>query len=411
MKVGYVGLGKLGLPVALATEARGMKVRGHDPSPKVAKIIEDREFPHVEEGVQKLLSQSKITLHSIEDLVKWADLIFVAVQTPHGPEYGGETVLNSAPRDFDYRYLTIALREISEAAKDRDWVLPVAVISTCLPGTYEKYTSHAVSDRIEFAYNPYFIAMGTTIRDFYYPEFILIGRDGRSDVLDSFYEQVGIRAPLIGTDVVTAELTKMAYNTYIGAKIVFANAVMELAQKTGASADGVIEVLSHADKRLLSPAYLHGGMGDGGACHPRDNVALSYLASEVGLSFDLFGTITRAREVQTRWLLEEFLEAAGDLPLVVLGQAYKPQTRLQDGSPALLLVNMLEALGKAPKVWDPYTSSGPAPKAKAAYFIATAHPEFEKFKFPKGSVVLDPWRMIPVNDDYEVVRIGEGFGK
>jgi len=99
-----------------------------------------------------------------------------------------------------------------------------------------------------------------------------------------------------------AELIKVAYNTYIGMKIAFANTLMEICHKMGnIDVDQVTGALTFASRRLMSGAYLTGGMGDGGGCHPRDNIALSWLAQRLDLSFDWFASVMGAREKQTVW--------------------------------------------------------------------------------------------------------------
>jgi UDPglucose 6-dehydrogenase len=120
--------------------------------------------------------------------------------------------------------------------------------------------------------------------------------------------------------------------------------MMELCEKTGADVDDLVDALSLADRRILSTAYLRGGMGDGGGCHPRDNIALSWLAREVGLSYDLFSALMECRERQTEWLANLTLDSMALHPsgeLEVMGKAYKPETNLTVGSPAALLGNIL----------------------------------------------------------------------
>ena len=337
MRIGMIGLGKLGLPVALAIEAAGHEVSGYDPSPVVQRIREERVLPYVEEGAQALLEKTQMQFLQPFEIATWADLIFVAVQTPHQPEFEGVTRLTDERADFDYSFLEEAIDSVSEAT------CPVVVISTVLPGTIEALNAtHCL-------YNPFFIAMGTTIPDFQDPEFVLVGTDGaHPGPLRDFYATIHSK-PVFVTSIKTAELTKVAYNTFIGLKIAFANTMMELCEKTGADVDDLVDALSLADKRLISPAYLRGGMGDGGGCHPRDNIALSWLARETGLSYDLFGALMECREKQTEWLA---MITAGEMassvpfkPIEILGKAYKPNTAITTGSPSALLGNILQERG------------------------------------------------------------------
>lgn len=352
MRVGFIGLGKLGLPVALAAEAAGHEVRGWDVSDEVLKILVNRRLPYMEQGAQELLTNSKIVSQKPAELAQWADLIFVAVQTPHQPEYEGVTRLPETRADFDYTHLREAVLSVIDAP------CPIVVISTVLPGTM--WTQGFAEKCL---YNPFFIAMGTTIPDFRNPEFVLVGTDGaHPGILKDFYATIHDR-PVFVTTIKTAELTKVAYNTYIGLKIAFANTMMELCEKTGADVDDLVDALSLADKRLLSPAYLRGGMGDGGGCHPRDNIALSWLAREHNLSYDLFEALMVCREKQTEWLAGLVMGEAGYLrpgnqvtrqPIEILGKAYKPETALTVGSPATLLSNILTEIGVEHEHTDPF---------------------------------------------------------
>jgi UDPglucose 6-dehydrogenase len=354
MKVGFVGLGKLGLPVALAVEAAGHEVCGWDVSQTVQDTLRTRRLPYVEEGAQELLDETKITLMEPEMLEDWSDLIFVAVQTPHQPEFEGTTRLPDTRADFDYAYLEDAVASVYAAE------CPVVVISTVLPGTMERLgVNRAV------LYNPFFIAMGTTIPDFREPEFVLIGTDGVwPGPLEDLYES--IHPPSVFrfvTTIRTAELTKVAYNTFIGLKIAFANTMMELCEKTGADVDDLVDALCLGTKRILSPAYMRGGMGDGGGCHPRDNIALSWLAREHSLSYDLFEALMECRERQTDWLAGIVANASAGWStgvrdeVEILGKAYKQGTALTVGSPALLLAHMLDERGIEYRHTDPYADS------------------------------------------------------
>lgn len=346
MNVAFIGLGKLGLPCALAVEAAGHQVRGFDPSEQVREILRSRELPYQEVGAQELLSKTQIKLESPARLCAWADLIFIAVQTPHQPEYEGSTRLPETRADFDYGYLCEALRSTDDAE------CPVVVISTVLPGTMGSLGATHV------LYNPFFIAMGTTIPDFRHPEFVLVGTDGpHPGILREFYATIHDR-PLFVTTVKTAELTKVAYNTFIGLKIAFANTMMEICEKTGADVDDLVDALGLARERIISPAYLRGGMGDGGGCHPRDNIALSWLARELDLSFDLFEALMVCRERQTEWLadliVDEQNSTAEHRSIELMGKAYKPESNLTVGSPASLLASLLTERGIPFTHTDPY---------------------------------------------------------
>ena len=375
MKIGFLGLGKLGLPCALACEHHGEhEVFGYDISPAVVDNVRKRHFPYAEEQVGELLSRTSITLcDSLPELMNSVEILFVAVQTPHGQDYEGTTRKPSINKDFDYSHLKRAVAEVAAAAKKP---VTLAVISTVLPGTMRREVLPLLNNNIRFCYNPFFIAMGTTIRDFLNPEFVLVGCDRReaADSLAAFYRTLHQRPHAI-TSIENAELAKISYNTFIGLKIVFANTLMEICEKTQADCDEVFHVLSLASDRLLSPRYLRGGMGDGGACHPRDNIAMAYLAEKLDLSYDIFTATIKGREKQTEWLcdlIETEVRRTG-YPVVLCGLSYKPETNLTIGSPAVLLQNMLLERGIKPSVFDPVLGIGDL-VGRAIYFILDKPP-------------------------------------
>lgn len=411
MRVGFIGLGSLGLPCAVAMATRGHDVMGND---IVAGLLNRNPRPYQEAGPDgagpfaPFLERSSLRFGTLEEVVEHGELLFVAVQTPHDPRYEGVTRLPSERRDFDYRYLVRAIEEISARATKPT---TVAVVSTVLPGTMRRLVLPAAGPRLRLCYNPFFIAMGTAMRDFLHPEFVLLGVDDPASgtLLESFYAGV-TDAPIRRMSIESAELTKVAYNTYIGMKIAFANTLMEICHKTpGANIDDVTGALGSAHHRLISPRYLDGGMGDGGACHPRDNIAMSWLAQRLALSHDMFEGLMTARERQTEWLAD--LMCAHDLPKAIIGYSYKAGTGRITGSPALLLKAILEERGFRPLMYDPHADEADCDLSKLpphVILIGAKHPEFVSLRFAAGSVVIDPWRYLPAHDGVRLVPVGWG---
>lgn len=379
-KVGMIGLGRLGFPVALAMGSRGHTVWGYDTNHEI-------KHSSMEEGVDELLEETKIIIRNPNEICEWADIVFIAVQTPHDKEYEGITPLPFTRKDFDYSYLIAAVKSAQKAKV-------LVIISTVLPGTIRR----EILPIRDVIYNPYFIAMGTTIADFLNPEFVLIGADKESKVLNEFYSTIH-KKPLFNCTIEEAEIVKVSYNTYITAKICIANTIMELSHKVGnANCDNVTKALGMATDRLISSRYMKGGMGDGGACHPRDNIALSWLAKKLNLSYDLYEKLLECRQEQTKWLAQQ----CPDVKVKVLGKAFKKNTNIVTGSPAVLLTYFL----KKYEQYDPYI---PSDKIEGAgvYFIATEHDVFKDYDFPEGSVVIDPFRFIEPKQHFKLIKIGD----
>lgn len=411
MKIGFIGLGKLGLPCALGFEIDGgYEVHGYDLDPNIKDYLQNKQVPYREELVEDRLTKSKLTLHkSARDLVDICDVIFIAVQTPHDELYEGVTKVPKSRKDFDYSHLKSAITEVSQGLKTSLRNPLIVVISTVLPGTMRNLVIPILKEAKEnfrFCYNPYFIAMGTTLPDFLNPEFILIGSDNESDALflSDIYRKIHSAQSKV-MQIESAELTKVAYNTFIGFKIVFANTLSEICQVRGGDVDEITDALSAATMRLMSGKYLRAGMGDGGGCHPRDQIAMSWLAQDAKLSTDIFGYLASARDEQTFSQAHQIItqSKATGLPICILGWSYKPETNLTVGSPAKLLGSILDEMKTPYEVYDPYVfPDSKFPNYPCVYFVATEHKEFTELKLGSVDVVIDPWG---IENDWGKARV------
>lgn len=377
--VGFIGLGKLGKPIAEAVQARGFNVLGFDVKP-----------------VETTLPLAA----SITELVEKSDIVFCAVQTPHGPLYEGDKPLPSTRADFDYSYLTNVVKQIVATGKKTNLV----VISTCLPGTFREKIKPLLTKEINYLYNPFFIAMGTVVEDFLNPEFVLIGGEDTA-ILKYFYTKFYGQDKTLVTDITTAEGIKVFYNTFVTTKTVLGNMYGEFAHKFDMNTDDIYEALSRSTDRLISPKYLKSGMGDGGSCHPRDNIALSHLAEKAGMSFNYFDALMEAREKHTHWLADLFIKQikASSLPGIILGKSFKPGVEMQAGSPAILLAHFVKKKGVK---FHHFEFDIPEVLPQAVYFIATMHETYKDLQYPLGSVIIDPFRYIPQKDGVEIIAIG-----
>lgn len=418
MRVGFVGLGKLGFPVAMAYATKH-DVVGYDAAPHAKEILASRKYPHREIGAQEFLNATSLRVaDTVDAVVSHADLIHLAVQTPHQPEFEGITRMPEHRADFDYSALVSAMRAVADSAKAQRKHVTVVVISTVLPGTSERELMPLLvgNDFVSFVYSPQFIAMGNTISDVFSPEFMLLGVD-KSDArgveeVRAFFESFHAKEKLRFMSVASAELTKVAYNVALSVKITIANSLMEICHKTGADVDEVTNALGKATDRVISPKYLRGGMADAGPCHPRDIIALAWLAQKLDLTYDFFGSMARSREAQTEFIAQLCIEAADQatFPIVILGKSYKRGTNLTIGSAAVLLKNILCETVSPERIeqWDPHVDVPRAFDKPAVFVVATDHDDFyaSSFSFPAGSVVLDPWGKMPNREGVKVVRVG-----
>jgi len=403
IKIGMVGLGKLGMDCA-EVFSEHYQTYGFDIQPKKSKSVK--------------------IVKTLKSLVSKSDWIFIAVPTPHDSEYGGELPSSHLePKDFDYTVVKDILSDINELAKKGK---NIVLISTVLPGTIRR-DFDGLLDKHTLIYNPYLIAMGTTKWDMVNPEMLIIGsKDGNDPVVDDLIDvyakimQGEVRAE-IGTWE-EAEAIKIFYNTFISAKIGLVNMIQDFSMKIGhMNSDVVAGALSRSTKRIMSPQYMIPGMGDSGACHPRDNIALSWLAEEYNIGYDMFGTIIRAREVQAINLAKFIVEKANeyDLPIVIHGRSYKPGVPYEDGSYSLLVGHYIKSLTER-ELWyaDPLTGHTIPPmeavvlmahNKNVTYGYTGQHfDESAYFDMLPGCVIIDPWRRInKENEMYTVIHYGD----
>lgn len=404
MDIAMIGLGKLGLPVSCAITQRGHTVYGYDIDDSLRDRIRAGDCPYYEPDADGMVQDALLSgLHvvdTVEEAVTPANIIFIAVPTPSRGDHSFET-----------SYVEDVLIALAPYIGEGQPYRVVAVISTVLPGTcrnvflptLETELGYPPGPSYGFCYAAQFIAMGTVVRDFLHPEFALVGEyDQRSgDVLGAFYSSC-VDAPILRMSLESAEAVKMCYNTYIGSKIVIANTIMELCHRVpGADCDVVSNALQLATKRITGPTYMVGGMGDSGPCHPRDQRALSFLASQLNLSADPFAFVMEARDAQSRWLAR-LVEAEVDrtgFPVAVLGTTFKPNTNLTVDSAPLLLVDHLNELALTVETYDPIVGPYHLPYQPYVYVLAMRHDSLRYYPFCPGSVVIDPWRMLSTAPD------------
>jgi UDPglucose 6-dehydrogenase len=388
MKVAMIGLGKLGLPCA-EVMSELYEVVGYDISPTIAS------FPVMKE---------------IKDTILGCDLIFIAVPTPHDSEYGGSApITNLPPKDFNYSIVKSVLSEVNNHATSNQLVV---LISTVLPGTIRKELEPLITNA-KFIYNPYLIAMGSVKWDMINPECLIIGTKdgdttGNAKLLVDFYKPLMKNSPAVNIGTWDeAEAIKIFYNTFISAKIGLVNMIQDVAEKNGnINVDVVTDALKKATYRITGPKYLTAGMGDGGACHPRDNIALRWLAKELDLGYDLFDAIMESRDAQAKNKALKLIELSKEhnLPIVIHGRSYKPLVPYTDGSYSELIAHFIIEAGFNVEYTDPLTTDRRTTTGPAVFFLAhNASVTYqgtgiktEKSKYycdiPPGSIILDPWR-------------------
>ena len=287
MKIGFVGIGKLGKPVATVMALKDHDVMCYDVNPNNM----NKEFTEIEaddngnpNGFKDMLAKADLKFGSLQDVITHGEIIFTAIQTPHAEQYGGHVRVPKDAVDFDYSYLIDCIKNINACEINEPKV--VVIISTVLPTTIrEKILPLITNPNIKIVYNPYFIAMSTVVPDFLHPEFVLIGVDDPMaaaklcDFYDTLYSEpsdmcwsgdltlIDKKTTYACMTIEEAELVKVAYNFFISSKINYANFLMEICHKLkNMNVDVITNTLAKATKRIISNKYMTGGLGDGGNC-------------------------------------------------------------------------------------------------------------------------------------------------
>ncbi len=371
-KIGFIGLGKLGMPCAEAIAQKGFDVAGYDIERKSSSYVELRD--------------------SIEDVCRDRDIVFVATPTPHEEGYDGRLPTSGKePKDFNYESLKNVLKKCNRFMGTTQTLV---LISTVLPGTVRRELSPLVT-KVKLLYNPYLIAMGTVGWDMLNPEMIMIGtKKGnyktavKAQQLESFYQQCCDNMPRI--EICTweeAEAMKIFYNTFISNKLALVNMIQDVADRLGnMNVDRVTQALAKSTQRITGPAYMKAGMGDGGACHPRDNIALRWLAKELDLGYDIFETIMTAREKQAENMAKAILKHGS--AVFFTSDSYKPGTTLVDGSYSLLVQHyVVKHGGQIVNGFD-----------NPVQVIVRVH-ESDEITADNKTTIFDPWRSYPPADN------------
>lgn len=406
MKIGFIGIGKLGKDCA---EVMGTKhdVRGYDINEVESDIIE--------------------VVDSIEEVMSDREIVFVSVPTPHSNEYGGETPsYELKPKNFDYSIVESVLKDVNKyGTKDQ----LVALISTTLPGTVRnRFIQHTTNYR--FIYNPYLIAIGSVKWDMVNPEMIIIGTEdgdktGDAKLLIDFYDTIMENDPriVVGTWD-EAESIKIFYNTFISTKIGLVNMIQDVSESIGnINVDVVTEALANSTKRIMSSSYMKAGMGDSGACHPRDNIALRWLSEDLNLGYDLFGELMKARDIQAKRVAERLISLSDkyNMDIFIHGKSYKPGVSYIDGSYSILIGHWITKLsGKQVTYIDPLCGETPD-SVKGVILLAHHAPTTYSHSKTIGndsqvfycdiksdSVILDIWRYVDETQfpDCKVIKYG-----
>jgi len=365
MKVAVIGLGKLGLPMAIAIAKQGVQVFGVEKDFKRLRLIRQGRSPVDEPGVQinlkNLLREKRFICSDYAEAVSEAEAAFIAVNTPE-----------KSPGEMDTRDLETCVAELGRELRDQSKFYVVAVVSTLLPETtdrklrpiLERASGKKVGESIGLCANPVFIALTTVIHDFLNPPLVLVGT---SDPLTlkwmvNFYLRVcKNHSPILRTNPLTAEIIKLTHNAYCTSKMTFVNEVADLCSRLpGGDIRKVEKFFSMGGER--TGRFLKAGFGFGGPCFPRDLRFFLKYVEKKGLKPPLLNAISESNEAHARDLVRQIRRQVGPLKgkrISVLGLSYKPGVKNFEDSFSLRLIQELARKKARIFAYEPFLKSRP----------------------------------------------------
>jgi GDP-mannose 6-dehydrogenase len=353
MKISIFGLGYVGAVSAGCLAKEGHQVIGVDPYQPKVDLINSGQTPVIEQEIGEIISDTVRagTLRAttdVHDAVINSEMSFICVGTP--------SLLNGG---LDLKYVRKVCEEIGNALKTKDDFHVVVARSTMLPGsmmevvipTLEEASGKKAGTGFGVCNNPEFLREGTAVYDFYHPPKTVIGEtDSRGgDLLAAIYKDMD--APLIRTDVQTAEMVKYSDNVWHALKVAFANEIGNISKAVGIDGHKVMDIFCQDTKLNLSPYYLKPGFAFGGSCLPKDVRALTYKAHSLDLEVPILDSIMVSNQCQIRKGLQMITEKPGK-NVGVLGFSFKAGTDDLRESPLVEVIERLLGKGYNLKLYD-----------------------------------------------------------
>lgn len=389
MHIAIFGLGYVGCVSAACLAKAGHHVIGVDVNPVKVDMINAGQSPIIEQGVDQLVREGVAegrlqATSSAKAAVATVDVSLICVGTP-SLDGGG----------LDLQYIKNVCQEIGDALADKSGYHVVAVRSTVLPGTIEdvvipsleKTSGRRTGPDFGVCSNPEFLREGCAVQDFRDPTFTLIGEadTASGDRLNTLYAH--ITAPMVRTDIKTAEMVKYVSNAFHALKISFANEIGNLCKTMGIDSHCVMNVFSLDDKLNISTAYLKPGYAFGGSCLSKDLRALLHRARHQDLDLPLLQSIMRSNERQAQHGVDMVLKS-GKKRVGILGLSFKAGTDDLRESPMVYLIETLLGKGYDLKIYDENVSIARLMGANKAY-IEQVIPHISSLLCPSLDQVID----------------------
>src|ERR1700710_1371697 len=361
--IGVIGTGYVGLVTAAGFAHLGSEVFCIDiDADKVARL-QAGEIPIYEPGLKEMVAENRDRLHfstDITEALEHARLLFVAVGTP--PTYSGDADLS-------------AVRAVvaSIPASDRHALVMKSTVPAGTGASIKRVLAEEGKGGLAYVSCPEFLKEGSAVKDFLNPDRVVIGDEGdwAGDAVVELYAPLD--APLVRTDIASAEMVKLASNAFLATKISFINEIANVCEETGADVIEVARGMGLDDR--IGHKFLQAGIGFGGSCFPKDVNALKQLAGNSGYHFQLLNAVIEVNELQKRRVISKLQKHLGSLvgkTITLLGLAFKPNTDDMREASSLVLSARLQADGAKVRVYDPIAEDEARRMIRGVHFASDA---------------------------------------
>jgi UDPglucose 6-dehydrogenase len=419
--IGVIGTGYVGLVSAAGFAELGNEVWCIDIDEAKIEALRAGRIPIWEPGLEELVARHRDRLHFSTDLseaLEHARLLFVAVGTP--PTYSGDADLT-------------AVQAVVEAmpASDRHALVMKSTVPVGTGDSIKRAFEEQGKAGFRYVSCPEFLKEGSALKDFLEPDRVVVGDEGdwAGDAVVELYAP--LEAPLVRTDIRSAEMVKLASNAFLATKISFINEIANVCEETGADVVEVARGMGLDDR--IGPKFLQAGIGFGGSCFPKDVAALKQLAGNSGYHFQLLNSVIEVNELQKRRVIAKLQKHLGNLvgkEIALLGLAFKANTDDMREASSLVLSARLQAAGARVRAYDPVaehearklirgivfgSSASEVVQGADAVVLVTEWPEFAELDFGElaaemrgrlvvdGRNFLDPEAVVAAGLDYEGV--------
>jgi len=342
--IGVIGTGYVGLVTAAGFAELGSEVFCVDIDAEKIERLKQGIIPIYEPGLEELVAKHAGRLHfstEIGDALAAARLLFVAVGTP--PTYSGDADLS-------------AVHAVVNAmpASDRHALVMKSTVPVGTGASIKRIFAQQGKEGFRYVSCPEFLKEGSAVKDFLNPDRVVVGDDGdwAGDAVVELYRPLD--APVVRTDIPSAEMVKLASNAFLATKISFINEIANVCEETGADVIEVAKGMGLDDR--IGPKFLQAGIGFGGSCFPKDVSALKQLAGNSGYHFQLLNAVIEVNELQKRRVIGKLQKHLGSLvgkKIALLGLAFKPNTDDMRDASSLVLAARLQADGAQVSAFDP----------------------------------------------------------